>query len=380
MQFSTSDHQFMQRALALAALGRFTTSPNPNVGAVVVKDSVIVGEGYHQQAGGPHAEVFALRQAGEKAKGATCYVTLEPCSHYGRTPPCALALIDAGVSRVVLAMTDPNPQVSGRGIALLQNAGIEVASGLLENEARALNPGFLHKMLHQRPYVQLKLAASIDGRTALKNGASKWLTGSQARQDVQLLRAQSCAILSTAETVLCDAALLNVRAPEVTPLENGSIRQPLRIILDRHCRLTGQEPLFLQGGDIILLHQAQAREDDHWPLLQLPESAPLKVQRHALVLAADGHFDLNAVIAFIATLPVNVLWVEAGAKLASSLWQQQLVDELVLYQAPVLLGPDARPMLEFTELTEMNQAPRLNWFDIQQLGVDLRLRAKVKGQ
>ncbi len=380
MQFSTSDHQFMQRALALAALGRFTTSPNPNVGAVVVKDSVIVGEGYHQQAGGPHAEVFALRQAGEKAKGATCYVTLEPCSHYGRTPPCALALIDAGVSRVVLAMTDPNPQVSGRGIALLQNAGIEVASGLLENEARALNPGFLHKMLHQRPYVQLKLAASIDGRTALKNGASKWLTGSQARQDVQLLRAQSCAILSTAETVLCDAALLNVRAPEVTPLENGSIRQPLRIILDRHCRLTGQEPLFLQGGDIILLHQAQAREDDHWPLLQLPESAPLKVQRHALVLAADGHFDLNAVIAFIATLPVNVLWVEAGAKLASSLWQQQLIDELVLYQAPVLLGPDARPMLEFTELTEMNQAPRLNWFDIQQLGVDLRLRAKVKGQ
>ena len=380
MQFSTSDHQFMQRALELAALGRFTTSPNPNVGAVVVKDGVIVGEGYHQQAGGPHAEVFALRQAGEKAKGATCYVTLEPCSHYGRTPPCALALIDAGVSRVVLAMTDPNPQVSGRGIALLQNAGIEVASGLLENEARALNPGFLHKMLHQRPYVQLKLAASIDGRTALKNGASKWLTGSQARQDVQLLRAQSCAILSTAETVLCDAALLNVRAPEVTPLENGSIRQPLRIILDRHCRLTGQEPLFLQGGDIILLHQAQAREDDHWPLLQLPESAPLKVQRHALVLAADGHFDLNAVIAFIATLPVNVLWVEAGAKLASSLWQQQLVDELVLYQAPVLLGPDARPMLEFTELTEMNQAPRLNWFDIQQFGVDLRLRAKVKGQ
>jgi len=380
MQFSTSDHQFMQRALELAALGRFTTSPNPNVGAVVVKDGVIVGEGYHQQAGGPHAEVFALRQAGEKAKGATCYVTLEPCSHYGRTPPCALALIDAGVRRVVLAMTDPNPQVSGRGIALLQNAGIEVASGLLENEARALNPGFLHKMLHQRPYVQLKLAASIDGRTALKSGASKWLTGSQARQDVQLLRAQSCAILSTAETVLCDAALLNVRAPEVTPLENGSIRQPLRIILDRHCRLTGQEPLFLQGGDIILLHQAQAREDNHWPLLQLPESVPLKVQRHAVALAADGRFDLNAVIAFIATLPVNMLWVEAGAKLASSLWQQQLVDELVLYQAPVLLGPDARPMLEFTELTEMNQAPRLNWFDIQQLGVDLRLRAKVKGQ
>ncbi len=380
MQFSTSDHQFMQRALELAALGRFTTSPNPNVGAVVVKDGVIVGEGYHQQAGGPHAEVFALRQAGEKAKGSTCYVTLEPCSHYGRTPPCALALIDAGVSRVVLAMTDPNPQVSGRGIALLQNAGIEVVSGLLENEARALNPGFLHKMLHQRPYVQLKLAASIDGRTALKNGASKWLTGSQARHDVQLLRAQSCAILSTAETVLCDAALLNVRAPEVTPLENGSIRQPLRIILDRHCRLTGQEPLFLQGGDIILLHQAQAKEDDHWPSLQLPESAPLKVQRHALPLAADGRFDLNAVIAFIATLPVNILWVEAGAKLASSLWQQQLIDELVLYQAPVLLGPDARPMLEFTELTEMNQAPRLNWFDIQQLGVDLRLRAKVKGQ
>lgn len=366
----------MLRALMLAAHGRFTTSPNPNVGAVVVKDGVIVGEGYHQQAGGPHAEVFALRQAGEKAKGATCYVTLEPCSHYGRTPPCALALIDAGVSRVVLAMTDPNPQVSGRGIALLQNAGIAVQSGLLENEARALNPGFLHKMWYQRPYVQLKLAASIDGRTALKNGASKWLTGPEARQDVQHLRAQSCAILSTAETVLCDDALLNVRAADVMPLENGTIRQPLRIILDRHCRLTGQEPLFLQGGDIILLHQTK----DNWPLLQLPDSLQLKVQRQSVALAADGHFDLKAVIAFIATLPVNVLWVEAGASLASSLWQQQLVDELVLYQAPVLLGPDARPMLEFTELTEMNQALRLSWFDIQQFGVDLRLRAKVKGQ
>ena len=374
--FSESDHQFMQRALELASLGRFTTSPNPNVGAVVVKDGVIVGEGYHQQAGGPHAEVFALRQAAEKAKGATCYVTLEPCSHYGRTPPCALALIDAGVSRVVLAMTDPNPQVSGRGIALLQNAGIDVQSGLLENEARALNPGFLHKMLYQRPYVQLKLAASIDGRTALKNGASKWLTGPQARQDVQHLRAQSSAILSTAETVLCDDALLNVRAADITPLENGSIRQPLRIILDRQCRLTGQEPLFLHGGDIILLHQAIYS----WPPLQLPESAQLKVQRHAMELADDGSFDLKAVIAFIATLPVNLLWVEAGAKLASSLWQQQLVDELVLYQAPVLLGPDARPMLEFAELTDMNQTPRLNWFDIQQFGVDLRLRAKVKGQ
>jgi diaminohydroxyphosphoribosylaminopyrimidine deaminase / 5-amino-6-(5-phosphoribosylamino)uracil reductase len=374
--FSESDHQFMQRALELAALGRFTTSPNPNVGAVVVKDGVIVGEGYHQQAGGPHAEVFALRQAAEKAKGATCYVTLEPCSHYGRTPPCALALIDAGVSRVVVAMTDPNPQVSGRGIALLQNAGIEVQSGLLENEARALNPGFLHKMLYQLPYVQLKLAASIDGRTALKNGVSKWLTGVEARQDVQHLRARSCAILSTAETVLCDAALLNVRAPEVTPLENGTIRQPLRIILDQQCRLTGQEPLFLQGGDIILLHQAK----DSWPPLQLTESAQLKVQRHAVELACDGRFDLKAVIAFIATLPVNLLWVEAGASLASSLWQQQLVDELVLYQAPVLLGPDARPMLQFAELTDMNQAPRLNWFDIQQFGVDLRLRAKVKGQ
>lgn len=372
--FTAADEKFMQRALELAALGRYTTSPNPNVGAVLVKEDQVIGEGYHRQAGGPHAEVFALREAGENARGATCYVTLEPCSHYGRTPPCALALIEAGISRVVVAMTDPNPAVAGRGITLLQQAGIEVHTGLLEAQARALNPGFLHKMQYQRPYVQLKLAASIDGKTALKNGASKWLTGDEARADVQHLRAQSCAILSTAETVLCDEALLNVRADTITPLENGSLRQPLRIILDQKCRLTGVEPLFLQGGNIILLHQ----QHNNWPELKLPAGA--KVQRHGITLGADGRFDLAAVMVFIATLPVNLLWVEAGAQLASSLWQQQLVDELVLYQAPLLLGPDARPMLQFAELTEMSQALRLNWFDIQQFGEDLRLRAKVKGQ
>lgn len=374
--FSEADHKFMQRALELAALGRYTTSPNPNVGALVVNNGLVVGEGYHRQAGGPHAEVYALREAGDKARGATCYVTLEPCSHYGRTPPCALALIDAGVSRVVVAMTDPNPQVAGRGIALLMQAGIKVETGLLEEAARALNPGFLHKMQYQQPYVQLKLAASVDGRTALKNGASKWLTGIESRHDVQHLRAQSCAILSTAETILADTALLNVRADDITPLENGTLRQPLRIILDQKCRLTGCEPLFLQGGDIILLHQQHAE----WPALHQAPSTNLQVQRYGISIGNDGRLDLRAVMAYIATLPLNLLWVEAGATLASSLWQQQLIDELVLYQAPVLLGPAAQPMLQFTELTDMSQVARFRWFDIQQFGSDLRLRAKVKGQ
>lgn len=372
MSFTQLDQEYMRRAIRLAALGRFTTSPNPNVGAVVVKDGKVVGEGYHRQAGGPHAEVFALRQAGELATGATCYVTLEPCSHYGRTPPCALALIAAGVKRVVVAMLDPNPLVAGSGVKLLQDAGIEVESGLLQDEAIALNPGFLHKMQAQRPFVRLKLAASIDGAIALSNGDSQWLTGTAAREDVQLLRAQSCAILSTAETVLADDALLNVRSPAVTPLENGQIRQPLRVILDRRARLTGSEPMFATGGDILLIHQSG---------LQLPEidSAVVKVQRIELPVNYEQRFDLETLLTLLASKAINLLWVEAGSQLASQFWSQGLIDELVLYQAPMLLGQNARPMLQLPVYSSISEAPRWQWQDVCKIGDDLRLIARLKG-
>jgi diaminohydroxyphosphoribosylaminopyrimidine deaminase/5-amino-6-(5-phosphoribosylamino)uracil reductase len=371
--FSKSDHQFMQRAVELASLGRFTTPPNPNVGCVIVYEGQVIGEGYHRQAGGPHAEVFALRQAGSAAKGATAYVTLEPCSHFGRTPPCADALIAAGLARVVVAMQDPNPKVAGTGVARLRAAGIQVDVGLCQLQAEALNPGFLHKMRTQLPYVRLKLACSTDGKVALANGESQWLTGEVAREDVQLWRAQSCAILSTAETVKTDKARLNVRSATVTPLENGVIRQPLRVILDRRCRLTGREPLFQQGGDILLCHAGPAEE---WP--ELAPAAVANVTRLRLGLDAVGQFDLNELLHTLATGQINMLWVEAGSTLATSFWRQNLLDELVLYQAPMLLGADAQPMLQAGGLTQLAQAPRWQWQDVRQMGDDLRLTALLK--
>lgn len=375
-QFSAPDHQFMQRALELAALGRFTTPPNPNVGCVIVKDGQVIGEGYHRQAGGPHAEVYALRQAGAAAAGATAYVTLEPCSHFGRTPPCADALLSAGVARVVVAMQDPNPQVAGSGIARLRAAGIRVDVGLLESQAQALNPGFLHKMQTQQPYVRLKLACSTDGKVALANGQSQWLTGPQAREDVQLWRAQSCAILSTAETVKVDKALLNVRSQTVTPLEDGDIRQPLRVILDRRCRLRGDEPLFLQGGDILLCHAGPAQD---WPELAAGAgTAACNVERVRLGLDAVGQLDLTGLLELLGTRKINMLWVEAGSTLATSFWQQQLINELVLYQAPLLLGADAMPLLNAGGLTDLSCAPRWHWQQVQQIGADLRLIACLK--
>lgn len=365
----------MQRAIELAALGRYTTSPNPNVGAVLVLDGQIIGEGYHQQAGGPHAEVFALQQAGSQARGATCYVTLEPCSHYGRTPPCALALIEAGVARVVMAMQDPNPQVSGRGVKLLTDAGIQVDVGCQESAARALNPGFLHRMQRQRPWVRLKLAASVDGAIALGNGDSKWLTGAAAREDVQLWRAQSCAILSTARTVLADQAQLNVRSNQVTPLHNGQLRQPLRVILDRQSQLSGQEALFQTGGDILLIRQAETGSEP----VELSTSQR-QVSVAEVALDADNKFNLPALLDLLASKQINLLWVEAGSTLAAAFWQQGLVDEFVLYQAPLLLGLGALPMMPLAPFTSLTQVKRWQWQDVCRIGDDLRLVARLTGE
>lgn len=376
MSFSQADYAFMRRALALAAQGRFTTDPNPNVGALVVKDGQVLGEGFHQQAGGPHAEVFALQQAGSAARGATCYVTLEPCAHYGRTPPCAEALVKAGVARVVIAMLDPNPLVAGKGVAILQQAGISVEHGLLTAEARALNPGFLSRMERQRPYLYLKMAASLDGRTALANGQSQWLTSDAARADVQLWRAQVSAILSTASTVLADAARLTVRqssdagAELIRPLADGSLRQPLRVILDRQQRLTGSEPLFHQGGPVLLCYAADA--------------APRKlavtrvtVEQLPLALSADGQLDLAQLLTLLSARQINSLWTEAGAILAGSLLKAGLVDELLLYQAPLLLGEQGRPLAVLGDFQQLTQTPKLALNEVISLGPDLRIRARL---
>lgn len=370
--FSTQDSYWMQRAIALAEQGRFTTSPNPNVGAVIVKNEQCLGEGYHQQAGGPHAEVFALRQAGSQAKGATCYVTLEPCSHVGRTAPCAEALIQAGVSRVVIAMQDPNPLVAGKGIALLRAAGIKVEIGLLEQQSRAINLGFLSRMERKRPFVQLKLAASLDGRTALANGVSKWLTGAEARADVQLYRAQSCAILSTATTVLTDNARLNLRAEELTSsvsrLDNGQLRQPKKIVLDRQQLLTGNEALFAENAQVVQCITA----------LENLNRKPHNASQLICKAASDGRFDLRALLQQLASeQQINRLWIEAGATLAGSLIAQQLVDELIVYIAPKLLGNLAQPLAVLENFTALEQVPSLIWQDFARVGEDIKLTARL---
>jgi len=369
VSFTELDHQYMARAIELAQQGRFTTAPNPNVGSVVVRDGEIVGEGYHRQAGGPHAEVFALRQAEHLALGATCYVTLEPCSHYGSTGPCALALVNAGVKKVIVAMLDPNPLVAGRGIQILQDAGIEVQVGLLEGQARALNPGFLSRMERQKPYIRLKLATSLDGRIALANGKSQWISSAQSRSDVQLMRAQAHAILSTATTVLADNARLTVRSEglAIPSLDDGSVRQPVRVILDRSLKLTGQELLFSQNGPIVLVHDKQFK-----PAFEHPQV------RFIGLNAVESGLNLNELMTVLAAENINDLWVEAGAVLAGSLWQAGLVDELIVYQAPVLLGDKAKAMLQLPNYSELSEAQHFVWTSVETLGPDLKLTARLE--
>ncbi|WP_194437496.1 bifunctional diaminohydroxyphosphoribosylaminopyrimidine deaminase/5-amino-6-(5-phosphoribosylamino)uracil reductase RibD [Vibrio fluminensis] len=360
-EFSAQDHAMMLRAIKLAQRGTYTTAPNPNVGCVITQGDEIVGEGYHAKAGEPHAEVHALRMAGARAQGATAYVTLEPCSHYGRTPPCAEGLIKAKVARVVCAMQDPNPQVAGRGIGMLRDAGIEVQVGLLEADARALNPAFLKRMETGKPFVQLKMAASLDGQTALANGQSQWITSPQARQDVQRLRAKSGAILSTSKTVIDDNASLNVRWNDLPPsvqanYQPESVRQPLRVILDRQNRLHPELKLFHSEGEIL-------RVGEHGDVIaKLDEQGQIDL-RHLVTALASEH-------------NINHLWVEAGATLASSMIKLGLVDELVLYLAPKLMGSDGRGLIGMLGLTAMSQVIDLDIKDVTQVGPDIRIIAK----
>jgi len=374
--FTPDDFNYMQRAIELAKKGHYTTSPNPRVGCVIVKDGKLVGEGYHKRAGSGHAEVNALAMAGEKARGATAYVTLEPCSHYGRTPPCAEALVKAGVAKVIAAMVDPNPQVSGRGIKILQQAGIDTQAGLLESDARELNPGFIQLMSAGMPYVRCKLAASLDGKTAMASGESKWITSPQARQDVQRLRAQSCAIISGADSIITDNAKMTVRWPELGSAREGypeaNLRQPIRVIIDTQNRLTPDLALFEHDSPIILI-RSTIENLPSWPHFVEQVALP-RVENHC----GEQKLDLRALLKYLAGKGLNDVLVESGASLAGAFLEQNLVNELVLYQAPKLMGGAAKSLVTMPGIAKLSDAKALKIKDVRMLGPDIRIRAILK--
>jgi len=357
----------MARALALAERGRYTTSPNPRVGCVLVRDGEVIGEGFHARAGEPHAEVLALRQAGPQARGATAYVTLEPCSHVGRTPACAPQLVEAGVARVVTAMSDPNPRVAGRGHAILRDAGVDVLEDIAPATARALNPGFVSRMERGRPWVTVKIAQSLDGRSALASGESQWITGEAARRDVQFLRARQCAVLSGIDTVLTDSARLNVRLSADELGIDGEVRQPTRVVLDSGLRLPPFAAIFDSPG-AVWLYTRDAKDGVHHEALLKREATLIEVP------AAPGlGLDLGFIVADLARREINEVLVEAGAKLAGAFVAAGLCDELIVYQAPMLLGHAARPALALPEPAALADAPCWTLVDETRIGEDLRL-------
>ena len=360
--FTPQDSQWMACALQLAERGLYTASPNPRVGCVLVRDGKLVGDGWHKRVGEPHAEVHALREAGEASRGATAYVTLEPCSHHGRTPPCADALIAAGVVRVVVAAQDPNPQVAGAGVAKLRAAGITVDCDLMEAAARELNIGFFARMTRGTPWVRSKIAMSLDGRTALANGASQWITGTAARRDGHHWRARSCAVVTGIGTILADDAQLNVREVEAA-------RQPVRVVVDSHLRLPSAARI-LCGGNVVVYTATQDAEK----VAALEKSGA----RVSVLPDVNGRVDLNAMLYHLAASGCNEVLVEAGSALNGALLQAGLVDELVLYLAPQLLGDMARGMAQLGELTALDQRIDLEWRDVRNVGNDLRIVARVK--
>ena len=358
--FTEADHQHMSRALELAALGMWSTTPNPRVGCVIVRDRQVVGEGWHRRAGEPHAEVLALAQANGAARGATVYLTLEPCSHHGRTPPCVDALLEAHVGRVVVAMEDPNPLVSGRGLARLREAGVDVRCGLLEQEARELNIGFVSRMTRRRPWVRMKIAASLDGRTALPDGSSQWITGQAARDDGHAWRARACAVLTGIGTVKDDDPRLTVRAVE-TP------RQPLRVLVDSRLEVA-LDANIVRGGNLLVAcarampGKAGELRDRGCEVLELPD--------------AQGKVDLPALLRELAARNINELHVEAGYRLNGSLLREDCVDELLVYLAPTLLG-NATGMADLLPPDTLAAAPRLALHSVDRVGDDVRLLARL---
>ena len=364
MSFSADDHKFMSRALYLAKKGIYTTAPNPNVGCVLVKEGEIVGEGWHEKAGEAHAEINALKQAGNKAEGATAYVTLEPCCHHGKTPPCTEALIKAKVTRVVAAMIDPHSKVAGQGLKQLESAGIFVESGLYEEQARSLNLGFIKRMQKRLPYVRCKLAMSMDGRTAMASGESKWITSAAAREDVQRLRAKSDAILTGVGTILADDPSMTVR------LEGVDAQQPMRIVVDTNLSMPPEAKMLKEKGKTVLMtcsadeHVTQALKDAGAGIHMMPY--------------CNTSVDLKSVLQQLSDMHINDVLVETGATLSGAMLKAGLVDELIIYMAPVLMGNDARGLFALPGLESMQDKIELDIIDHRLVGQDIRFTAKVK--
>lgn len=360
--FTAADHAYMAEALRLAEQGLYTTDPNPRVGCVIVKDGTIIGRGFHHKAGEPHAEVLAMREAAGSVRDATVYVTLEPCSHFGRTPPCADALVTAEVARVVAAMQDPNPLVAGKGFAKLQAAGMETVHGLLEAEARDLNRGFVSRMTRGRPWVRSKLAASLDGRMALTGGESRWITSEAAREDVHRWRARSSAILTGAGTLLADDPSLTVRLP-------GEWRQPKRIVVDGTLRTPAAARVLAPPGETYIV-TAVSDATRHAPLVAAGANV-------LVVPANDGHVDLAALMRRLAEMQCNEVLIEAGAGLNGALFAAGLVDEFIIYMAPCLLGDSARGMFHLPAFKNMRERIELHLTDVRRVGNDLRILARL---
>ena len=366
----------MAQALRLAEHGLYTAMPNPRVGCVIVKDGVVVGEGAHLKAGDSHAEVFAIQQAGDDAKAATLYVTLEPCNHTGRTPPCTHALLKAGIAKVITAMQDPNPLVAGRGLAHLQAHNIKVASGLMQAQAEALNLGFISRMTRKQPFIRCKIAASLDGKTALNNGASQWITSEPARLDVQHWRARSCAILTGIGTVLADNPSMNVRT--LSPLMGGGwgegeyIRQPLKVIVDSQLQTPIDAKILRSenntGGNVLIAFA----NDTHNKSAQLLNAGAQLL----CVPNKQNKVCLKTLLSHLAACEINEVLVEGGEGLNGALLAQNLIDELLIYYAPKLMGSTAKGMFALPAFTQMSQAVNLDIIDMRQIGVDIRLRAK----
>lgn len=360
MNFSRFDHHCMGEALRLARKGLNTTHPNPRVGCVIAVNNGIIGRGFHERAGGPHAEIHALQEVGDKARGATMYVTLEPCSHHGRTPPCAEALVRAGVARVVFAAEDPNPEVAGQGVNMLREAGLEVQGGLMARQSEELNLGFFKRMREHRPWVRVKLAQSIDGHIALANGSSQWISSADSRRDVQTWRAGSSAILTGVGTVLADNPSLNVRLDKAA-------RQPVRIVVDSDWRTPADGKLLGLEGEVIIAGL------DRKPIpVALKESAA-----NCIVFPEDeGRVDLAVLLAALAERELNEIQVEAGPALCGTLLQRGLVDELLIYQAPIVLGGGARSPFARPGLDNMDDRVHLEWIDARRMGADMRFRLR----
>jgi len=361
MPISDQDSQYMARAIRLAEQGLYTCSPNPRVGAVIVHDGDIVGEGFHKIAGEPHAEVIALEQAGEQAKGSTCYVSLEPCNHHGKTGPCSESLIAAGVIRVVYGHEDLNPDVASTGIARLRKAGIQVDGPLMQTEARALNPGFNKRMSTGLPLVRIKMAISLDGRTAMPDNNSFWITGPNARADVQRLRARSCAVITGWKTVAQDQASMTLRPTEFGLDEHEfDARQPLRVLLDSRNQLPLGEKFFKAESPILVANLDSDEKSGHIERMQFAD--------------VKGHVDLRQLLTELAGRQCNEVLVEAGAELAGAFFRQGLADELIIYVAPKLMGSDARPLFELP-LQIMDESLPIRFTDVRTIGRDIRITA-----